>query len=43
MKKDLKKQYEAPEVELVTFDFKDSIATSGVSLFEEIWGGGTDV
>lgn len=35
----MKKDYEVPLIEVIEFEFEDSIATSGVgaSLFEEIW------
>ena len=43
MKKMKKEKYNKPQVEIVLFSLKDSIATSGLlgaGLFEEIWGKG---
>jgi len=43
--KSVKKMYDSPVLEVVKFSMEDSIAASGygVSLFEQVWGGGDGV
>ncbi|MBG0762347.1 hypothetical protein IY230_01815 [Acholeplasma laidlawii] len=38
-----KKTYDSPTIEITEFSMKDSIATSGAGLNEQVWGGGGDV
>jgi len=32
-------KYVSPEIEIVTFEFEESIASSGAALFDEVWDG----